>query len=192
MHSNTNFPSSSLSTSGETRPYAPVAMLLHWALALLIISMMGLGWYMMSIEDDPGSAWYFNLHKSIGLLIAGLVVLRLVWRLGHPPSRLPASVTPWQASASSASHKLLYGAMLAMPLFGIVGSMLSKKGLIFFGTPLPRVFEANHDLAEVFFGAHSVTTWILVALISLHALAALKHLLVDKDGVFQRMWFAKN
>jgi cytochrome b561 len=192
MHSNSSAPSSLLSTSGETRPYAPVAMLLHWALALLIISMVGLGWYMMSIEEDPGSAWYFNLHKSTGLLIAGLVALRLVWRLGHTPSRLPASVTPWQASASSVSHKLLYGAMLAMPLFGLVGSMLSKKGLIFFGTPLPRVFEVNHDLAEIFFEAHSVTTWILVALISLHALAALKHLLVNKDGVFQRMWFAKN
>jgi cytochrome b561 len=192
MHASSSAPSSLLSTSGETRPYAPVAVLLHWALALLIISMMGLGWYMMSIEEDPGSAWYFNLHKSTGLLIAGLVVLRLVWRLGHAPSRLPASVTPWQASASSVSHKLLYGAMLAMPLFGMVGAMLSKKGLIFFGTPLPRVLEANHDLAEIFFGAHSVTAWILVALVSLHALAALKHLLVDKDGVFQRMWFTQN
>jgi cytochrome b561 len=192
MHSNSSASSSLLSTSGEAKPYAPVAVLLHWVLALLIVSMMGLGWYMMSIEEDPGSAWYFNLHKSIGLLIAGLVVLRLVWRLGHSPSRLPASVTPWQASASSVSHKLLYGAMLAMPLFGLVGSMLSKKGLIFFGMPLPRVLEANHDLAEIFFDAHSATTWMLVALISLHALAALKHLLVDKDGVFQRMWFAKN
>jgi cytochrome b561 len=192
MPSTARTPSTLLSTSGEKRPYAPIAVLLHWALALLIISMMGLGWYMISIEDDPGSAWYFNLHKSIGLLIAGLVLKRLLWRLGHPPSRLPASVTPWQASASSVSHKLLYGAMLAMPLFGMVGAMLSKKGLIFFGTPLPRVFEANHDLAEIFFEAHSVTSWILVVLISLHALAALKHLLVDKDGVFQRMWFARN
>jgi cytochrome b561 len=192
MQPNSSAPTSLFTTSGETKPYAPVAVLLHWALALLIISMVGLGWYMMSIEEDPGSVWYFNLHKSIGLLIAGLVALRLVWRLGHAPSRLPASVTPWQASASSVGHKLLYGAMVAMPLFGIVGSMLSKKGLIFFGTPLPRVFEPNHDLAEIFFGAHSVTTWILVALICLHVLAALKHLLVDKDGVFQRMWFAKN
>jgi cytochrome b561 len=191
MHLNANAPSSLITTSGGTKPYAPIAVMLHWALALLIIGMVGLGWYMMSIEDDPGSVWFFNLHKSTGLLIAGLVLLRLVWRLGHPPRRLPASVTPWQASASSVSHKLLYCAMVAMPLLGMVGSALSKKGLIFFGTPLPRVFEANHDLADIFFEAHSVTTWILVALVSLHVLAALKHLLIDKDGVFQRMWFAK-
>ena len=171
--------------------YAPLAILLHWTLAILIIGMIPLGWYMMSIEDDPGSAWYFNLHKSIGLIIAGLVLLRLVWRLGHQPAPLPASIPPWQVSASKAGHGLLYAAMIAMPFFGIVGSMLSKKDFLFFGILLPRVFEPNHDLAEIFFGAHSVTTWILVGLISLHALAGLKHLVIDRDGVFQRMWFSR-
>ena len=171
--------------------YTPLAILLHWTLAVLIIGMVALGWYMMDIEDDPGSAWYFNLHKSIGLVIAALVLLRLLWRLGHRPPALPASLPPWQAAASRAIHWLLYGAMAAMPLFGIIGALLSKKGIEFFGTPLPRVFEPNHDLAEVFFDAHGVTTWILLALVALHVLAGLKHLLIDKDGVFQRMWFAR-
>lgn len=175
----------------RTPAYAPLAVLLHWTLAVLIISMIALGWFMMSIEDDPGSAWYFNLHKSIGLIIAGLVVLRLVWRLGHQPAPLPASIARWQISASAVGHSLLYAAMVAMPFFGIVGSMLSKKDLLFFGIALPHVFQANHDLAEIFFEAHSVTTWILVGLISLHALAGLKHLVIDKDGVFQRMWFSR-
>jgi len=175
----------------STKPYAPLAVLLHWTLAVLIIGMVALGWYMMEIEDDPGSIWFFNLHKSIGLVIAGLVLLRLVWRLGHPPETLPASLPPWQAGASRATHWLLYAAMLTMPTFGIIGSLLSKKGIVFFGTALPRVFEASHDLAEAFFEAHSFTAWILVVLVSLHVLAGLKHLLIDKDGVFQRMWFAR-
>ena len=175
----------------RTPAYAPLAVLLHWTLAVLIIGMIALGWYMMSIEKDPGSAWYFNLHKSIGLIIAGLVLLRLVWRLGHKPAPLPASLPSWQVTAAKAVHWLLYGAMVAMPFFGIVGSMLSKKDFLFFDIALPRVFEPNHDLAEIFFGAHSFTTWILVGLISLHALAGLKHLVIDKDGVFQRMWFSR-
>ena len=174
-----------------TPVYAPLAILLHWILAVLIISMIALGWFMTAIEDDPGSAWYFRLHKSIGLIIAGLVLLRLVWRLGHRPAPLPASIAPWQVSASKAGHGLLYAAMVAVPFFGIVGSMLSEKDFLFFGIPLPHVFQANHDLAEIFFEAHSVTTWILVGLISLHALAGLKHLVIDKDGVFQRMWFSR-
>lgn len=178
-------------TFAKSAPYAPLAVWLHWTLAVLIVVMTGLGWYMLSIEDDPGSAWYFNLHKSIGLTIAGLVLLRLVWRLGHQPAPLPSSLPSWQITASTASHRLLYGAMIAMPVFGLFGSLLSKDGVVFFGIALPRVFDANHDLAEIFFGAHSVTAWILVGLVALHALAALKHLVIDKDGVFQRMWFSR-
>ena len=166
-------------------------MLLHWTLAVLITGMVALGWYMTEIEDDPGSAWFFNLHQSVGLVIAGLVLLRLVWRLGHTPAPLPASLPSWQVNMSRATHGLLYAAMVAMPVFGIIGSLLSDKGIVFFGTALPRVFEANHDLAEAFFEAHSFTTWLLVGLVSVHVLAGLKHLLVDKDGVFQRMWFAR-
>lgn len=189
-HKKVKMPSTSIRPNVKPTPYASLAVLLHWALAVLIISMTGLGWYMMSIEEEPGSGWYFNLHKSVGILVIGLVLLRLVWRLGHKPAPLPAGIPAWQVKASKAGHWLLYGAMIAMPFFGIVGSLLTKRDLFFFGLPLPRVFEANHDLAEVFFEAHSVTTWILVALVAIHALAALKHLVIDKDGVFQRMWFS--
>lgn len=184
-------PSTSIPTVNSRPSYAPLYVLLHWTLAVLIIGMVALGWYMTAIEDDPGSGWFFNLHKSIGLVIAGLVLLRLVWRLGHPPAPLSASVPPWQVSASRATHWLLYAAMIAMPTFGIIGALLSKKGIVFFGAALPRVFEANHDLAENFFNAHSFTSWILIALISVHVLAGLKHLVIDKDGVFQRMWFSR-
>lgn len=171
--------------------YTPLAVLLHWTLAVLIIGMVGLGWYMTQIEDDPGSAWFFNLHKSIGLVIAALVLLRLLWRLGHRPAPLPASVPAWQASASRAGHALLYAAMIALPALGIIGALLSEEGIVFFGAELPRVLQANHDLAEVFFEAHSATTWLLIGLVCVHALAGLKHLLIDKDGVFQRMWFTR-
>lgn len=176
--------------TARTPAYTPLAVALHWALAVLIIGMTGLGWYMMSIEDDPGSDWFFNLHKSIGIVIVGLVVLRLVWRLLNRPAPLPASMASWEVMASKIGHGLLYAAMVAMPFFGLIGSMLSKRDLLFFGIPLPRVFQDNHDLAETFFDAHSVTAWIFVGLIALHALAGLKHLVVNKDGVFQRMWFS--
>ncbi|CAN5351222.1 cytochrome b [soil metagenome] len=175
----------------KTSFYAPLAVLLHWTLAVLIIDMIALGWYMMAIEGDSDSAWFFNLHKSIGLVIAGLVLVRLLWRLTHRPAPLPPSVPRWQVSASTAGHWLLYAVMIAMPAFGIIGSLLTKHGIVFFGLPLPKVLEANHDLAELFFQAHSVTAWILIVLVTLHALAGFKHLLIDKDGVFQRMWFSR-
>lgn len=182
-------PSSSPVAMGKTSHYAPIAVFLHWALAILTFGMVGLGWYMMSIEDVPGSGWYFDLHKSIGIIIAVLVLLRGVWRLGHKPEALPASVPSWQATASRAIHWLLYVAMVAMPLAGAIGAMLSKSGIAFFGLTMPRLFAPNHDFAELFFTAHSIIAWVMVGLISAHVLAAIKHLVIDKDGVFQRMWF---
>jgi cytochrome b561 len=174
---------------GKTSPYAPIAVFLHWVLAILFFAMIGLGWYMMSIEDEPGSGWYFDLHKSLGIVAAVLILVRAAWRLANTPDALPFNVARWQAAGSRAIHRLLYVAMVAMPLVGIAGAMLSKSGVIFFGSTMPRLFTPNHDLAEIFFTAHSIVAWALVGLISIHVLAALKHLVIDKDGVFQRMWF---
>jgi len=174
-------------TSGEQ--YAAPAKLLHWILAVLFIGMVGLGWYMMDIEDSPGSDWYFNLHKSIGLVVIGLVILRAAWRFTHRPAALPITIPSWQITASTISHWALYAIMFTLPLIGAIGAAFSKSGLVFFGSPLPRVVTANHDVAEFFFSVHSFAAWILVTLVCLHVLAGLKHLLIDKDGVFQRMWF---
>lgn len=168
--------------------YSRTARALHWLMALLIIGMLPLGWYMVSIEDDPGSDSYFTLHKSIGIIILVLAFFRLIWRLSHTPGTLPVQVPRWQAKASKVSHWTLYGLMTAMPIAGLTGALLSKDGVAFFGFQAPRLFTANHDLAELFFSAHSVIAWALVGFISLHVLAALKHLLINKDGVFQRMW----
>ena len=174
----------------ETSRYSSVALALHWLLAILLVGMIGVGWYMLSIEDEPGSGRLFTLHKSVGIVVLALVVWRLSWRLGHPPAPLPVSVPAWQERASKASHRLLYAAMIAMPLLGLTGSAFSKSGIEFVGLSIPRIAAPNHDLAEAFFTAHSVVAWVLVALISIHVLAALKHLIVDRDGVFQRMWFS--
>ena len=174
----------------KTSPYSSTAVALHWLLAILLVGMIGFGWYMMSIEDEPGSGKFFTLHKSTGLVVLALVAWRLAWRLGHPPAPLPLSVPAWQERASKASHRLLYATMIAMPLLGLSGATLSKSGIEFFGLSIPRFAAPNHDLAEAFFAAHSVVAWVLVALIALHVLAALKHLLVDREGVFQRMWFS--
>ena len=169
--------------------YTSTSRGLHWSVAILIFGMLALGWYMTAIEDDPGSAWYFRLHKSIGIVVLLLVLIRLFWRFGHQPGLLPKQLPRWQIIASKISHGLLYGAMIAMPLAGLVGALFSKTGIAFFGFQLPRVFVANHDIAEFFFSTHSVIAWVFVGLISLHVVAALKHLFVNRDGVFQRMWF---
>ena len=176
-------------TSSKPLRYSPTAVALHWLLAILLIGLIGVGWYMLSIEDEPGSGQFFTLHKSIGIVVLALVVWRLTWRLGHAPAPLPLSVPVWQEIAFRASHRLLYAAMIAMPLLGLAGSAYSKSGIEFFGLSVPRAVTPNHDLAEAFFTAHSVVAWGLVALVAVHVLAALKHLIINRDDVFQQMWF---
>jgi len=169
--------------------YSATAIALHWLLAVWLCGMAAVGWYMMSVEDQPGSVVYFQLHKSFGLLLVVAVVARLAWRLGHRPAALPASVAAWQARLSLVVQGLLYALMLAIPLSGYLGASHSKSGVQLFGIETPRWALPDHDRAEQFFGIHGLLVWVLVAAVVLHLLGALKHLLVDRDGVFQRMWF---
>lgn len=174
-------------TSGSSDRYSPPAIVFHWALAILIPTMIGLGWYMLSIEEQPGSAWYFDLHKSLGISAAILIVLRLVWRRRNPPAALPENMPAWQVRAARLTHPILYLLMLLMPLTGYLGASFSGDGVAFFGLPTPDWIAKDDALKEQFFNVHSIIAWILVGVISLHILAAFKHLLINKDGVFQRM-----
>jgi cytochrome b561 len=169
--------------------YRRPAILLHWLLAILIAGQISLGLYMVSIEDDPGSERYFNLHKSIGLVIGAMVVLRVAWRAAHKPADLPGTVARWEVKASRAVQWLLYACMLAMPVTGYLGASFSKEGVAFFGLRLPGWAPINDDISKQFFAMHVLIAEVLVVLICIHVLGGLKHLLIDKDRVFQRMWF---
>ena len=171
--------------------YGGTAVTLHWVIALLLPAMAALGWYMMSIEEEPGSGWYFELHKSIGLVVALLVAVRIAWRLTHRPQPLPTTVPGWQVRLSQVTQALLYALMVFMPVTGYLGASYSKVGVKFFGANTPRWALPDHDLAEQFFGVHSTLVWVLVALIGVHVAGALHHLLRRKDGVFQRMTFGR-
>lgn len=189
MNMNSSITNALKSVQEPKAAYTGISRGLHWSVAVLIFGMFALGWYMTAMEDDPGIDWYFMVHKSIGVVVLLLVLTRLFWRFGNPPAPLPNQLPHWQVTASKISHWLLYGTMIAMPVAGLLGAFLSKDGLVFFGYQLPRVFSASHDLSEFFFSAHSTIAWVLVGLITLHVLATFKHLFIDKDGVFQRMWF---
>ena len=169
--------------------YSPPAVVLHWLVALLVVTLFGLGWYMMAIERQPGADWYFNLHRSLGLTVGGLIVLRLLWRASHRPEELPATVPFWEKKLSLAAHWLLYACMIVMPLTGYLGASYNKSGAAFFGHQLPFWSGPDRNLSKLFFTIHESLVWVFVTVIVLHALAGLKHLAMDKDKVCQRMWF---
>lgn len=189
MKSNNNASRTPLKADEAFWHYSRPAMVLHWTVALLLATMAALGWFMMTIEDAPGSIWYFDLHRSLGLVFAVLVALRLVWRLTHRPEPLPAILPAWQLRIAHWTQFLLYVLMVLMPVTGYLGASYSKKGVQFFGINTPHWALENHNLAEQFYGIHSLLIWVLTGLVVLHVAGSFKHLLVDKDSVFQRMWF---
>jgi cytochrome b561 len=192
----------------ETSRYSLVAIVLHWAIALAIVWMIGLGWWMSDAIKDPAQASAafkaYQLHKSTGLTIMVLSVLRLVWRVTHAFPPLPAHMPGWEKAAARFTHVLLYAIMLVMPLTGwlYVSAGWNSAMNIPFAAPtiwfgqfewphLPGLADASDATRGTVAGAamavHSTLAWGAVALIVLHAAAALKHHLIDRDGVLASM-----
>jgi cytochrome b561 len=174
--------------AGPAARYNWQAIALHWLLAVLIIGMLILGYSLEDIpRNTPARGFYVNLHKSFGVLALLLVLVRLGWRFTHRPPPLEASMPRWQAVAAAWSHRLLYLCILLQPLSGYLGSSFGKYGVKFFGIELPNWGWEDKALRGFFGEVHEAVGFALVVLIAIHVLAALKHLLIDRDQVFQRM-----
>lgn len=168
--------------------YDRMSVALHWSVGLAILAQFALGWWMIDIPKDPPGirAWWFNLHKSIGLTLVAFVVLRLVWRATHPAPPLPGTLPRMQRLAALATHWLLYACMLVMPTSGYLGSSFTKYPIRYFGYTLPHWGwewpAAKAAMSAIHFGAACT----LGFLIALHVAGALWHLL-RRDGLFSRM-----
>jgi cytochrome b561 len=169
--------------------YDKVAMALHWLVAIGVFVMIGLGWYMVDIpRNTPARSTFYNLHKSIGVTLAVIILIRAYWRWKHPPPPLPAGTASWIVNAARLSHNLLYALLIFMPTVGFIASNFTKFGVTYFGLfKIGPLFEENKTLYELFNGFHHAAAAVLVAVVAIHIAAALKHLLIDKDGVFYRM-----
>ena len=169
--------------------YTRVAMLLHWLVALAVLGQIAFGWYLQLIPRlTPDRTIYVNFHKSTGLVIGLLIALRLAWRLTHKPPPLPASMQAWERGAARASHVLLYACMLVMPIAGYTASNFSKFGVKLFNAVLLPPWGTDDRAVYAFFnGLHVGTSYVFVGLIAVHVLAALKHLVFPRHGIFRRM-----
>ncbi|MEX0961218.1 MAG: cytochrome b [Burkholderiales bacterium] len=169
--------------------YNSVAMALHWLVAALVFVLIGLGWYMTDIpRGTPERTFFYNLHKSIGFTTAFIVLFRLWWRIKYPPPPLPDTVPAWQVKASRISHVLIYTCLIIMPVSGFSATQFTKWGLTYFELfKIPSMGPENKAIYDVLQGIHEITSVVLVTLLLIHIIAALKHLVVDRDQVFRRM-----
>src|SRR5574338_133576 len=168
--------------------YPRRAVLLHWTVALLILALLASGWYMVGIpRNTPERAFFFNLHKSRGILTASFIVTLIAWRIRHEAPALPATMPRWERMAAALNHRLFYVFMVLMTVAGYLTSSFSKYGPKLFGIPLPHWGWEDAALRGDFATVHRVAALVFAVLIAIHIAAALKHLWLDKDGVFEWM-----
>ena len=177
--------------SPESR-YHGLAILLHWVLGIALIAIFALGVYMADLPFSPQRLQLYSWHKWAGVLILILSVLRLLWRLTHRPPALPAQVEQamprWQAIAHHATHHGLYLLFFAVPLIGWAYSSAAGFPIVLFGLlPLPDFVPVDKALAELIKPWHEISAFAMAALVLLHVAGALKHALIDRDGLLQRM-----
>jgi cytochrome b561 len=170
--------------------YTSTAIALHWLIALLLLGQFVFG---LTLEDiprgTPARGHYVNLHKSIGLLIGLLIVLRLGWRLTHKAPPLPDSTPGWQRRAARFSHFALYLCMLVLPLSGYLASNFSKHGIKFFNAVRFAPWGPDDKPLYAFFNqTHHLAAALLALFVAVHLLGVAKHMLIDHDGLLLRMW----
>ena len=169
--------------------YGSFAKLLHWSIVLLIVPQYFLVEGAEELpEGSAQAAQLMDLHKSLGLLVLILAVVRIAWKIVNRPHPAPIGEVVWQRKAAAAGHGLLYLLILLQPLTGWIMVSASGNPVSLFGwLTFPALVGTNHDLHEALEEVHEVLFWLIVTVAAIHVAAALFHHWVLKDQTLRRM-----
>lgn len=168
--------------------YGIIARGFHWLMALMVIGMLCVGFYMDSLSMSPEKLRFYGLHKATGITILSLVALRLLWRVANPTPALPSDIPAWQRWGAHCSHYGLYALMFAMPLIGWLMSSAAGIPVSVFGWfTLPHLVGVDKELVNLTKTLHYYGAVVLIALIAAHFCAALYHHFIRKDTILRRM-----
>jgi cytochrome b561 len=178
-----------MSIRNSSARWGAVSQSLHWLIALLIFTQIALGLTMKAFLR-PGPTFFaiIGIHKSIGITILALVVIRLLWRLMNPVPGLPATLEPYERVLALFTHAALYVILFAMPLSGWIGSSAGGHAVRWFNLfPVPNLVGKSRPLAGIMGTTHEVLAICLVLVLTLHIAAALRHHFVLEDDTLRRM-----
>jgi len=177
-----------MSIKNTQHSYGVVAKTFHWLIFLIIAGLLTAGFIMTDMANGPDKFKIIGLHKSFGITVLTLAVLRLLWKSANTAPVLPAMLNVWEKYAAHAGHALLYVLMFAMPLSGWIMSSASGFPVSVFGLfTLPNLVAPDKELKHNMVELHSILAWVLIVMVSLHVLAALLHHYYYKNDVLRRM-----
>ena len=166
-----------------------ISKLLHWSVAILIIGLIGLGWWMVTL--DYYHEWYYRsleLHKSFGILVLELGLIKIAWSVYSRAPEMVATLKRWERIGAHIMHVVLFSLMVLIPVTGYLISTSDGQAVSFFGWhQVPAVVSENETLRDLAIEAHYYLAYLTIALIVLHAGAALKHHFWDKDATLKKM-----
>lgn len=175
--------------TNQVNQYGLVQIALHWLIAVTIFGLFGLGLWMVDLNYY--SAWYRtapDLHRSIGVLVVSLMMLRLLWRLANPIVQPLNTHKTWERKLAHLTHALMYLLMLVLAISGYMITTAKGQSLqVFDWFSIPAIafnIEYQEDIAG---DLHEIFAWSLIGLAVLHIAGALKHHFVDRDNTLKRM-----
>lgn len=173
----------------DPHQYGLGSKLLHWLIAVLMIAMLALGAWMVNLSYyDP---WYHDalkLHKSLGISLGSVVLIELIWLLISTNPAPQTSLTSFKVFASRRVHHLLLFAMVVLPVTGYLISSSEAAAIeVFHLFSLPALWQISDDLLDLSIALHYYLAYLILALVVLHATAALKHQYIDHKGTLKRM-----
>ena len=167
--------------------YGLVQILIHWIMAILIWWTAIIGLRMTDLPDSLAKLDTYSFHKSLGLSVLLLAILRLAWKVANDKPLMPETMKDWERKAALATHHTIYLLLFLVPILGWLTSEAAPFPLQYFGLAQVPVAGIGPDAAKVFLDIHEWVAKLLLLLVIVHFLAALKHHFVDKDTILKRM-----
>ena len=168
------------------------AKLLHWIGAVLILLLLGHGWWMKHLAPRADRFAHYAGHAALGYDLLALLVLRLLWRWTHTVPALPADLATWERWSAKAGHFGLYLLMFAATLTGwaLAGTFQTPLNQDVFGFPVPPIYTSQDRAVHGFFEEwHEILSYALAILVIVHIIGAVRHHVIKRTDVMRRMWF---
>lgn len=169
--------------------YTNGAITLHWLTVALVLAQLYVGFTFAGMERGPRQAEWFTWHKTIGATILVVSIIRLAWRLAHKPPPFPEDLPRWERIVAVWNHRIFYVLLIALPLTGLATISAGHAGVtrLVGDIPLPFIPGLPEAAGDTFGGVHEALIFITIALVVLHAGAALKHQFIDRSRAAGRM-----
>lgn len=175
--------------------YAPLQRIMHWLMAVIVLGTLagGLVLGLLGFEGTkatfggPVTNAIYEYHKTFGLIILALMIIRLFLRFEYGKPAFGYSIEPWERIASSIVQFLLYLALFAQPILGWLATDAANFPVEFFAWNLPQFIAKDEAMGKALYAAHGYVGWTIVVLLILHIGGALRHWLIKRDEVMARM-----